>query len=539
LGNFAFIPLLALGFAVMKHDLLDIGMAVKKGLLYSVLTGLLTAGYGLVIIFSNHIFKNMESRWSVALPGLFFVLIVIAFDPLKRRIQGSIDILLFKGKYDYQKTLSALSDAVTSMLDLDDIMGKILRALTDKMHLEWAYVLLKGDGPGPFIRKYRLGPIPAAQPVLAQTSLLVAELEERKRAVTRYALSERTQDEARRYLLEKDFHGLGATVIVPMICKGTANGLLVLGDKQSGDLFTGQDLELLRTLASQCAISIENAKAYRLIENLNANLERMVEQRTRELTTALEQKEKARELLIRSESLASVGALVAGVAHELNNPLASAYSLVQSSTETIEENRTPLQSVSKDTDFDEVLDDLHFSLKELNRAKEIVASLLGLSRQTQNYSEPIRINHVAKDALKILSNQYKKTAIAVTELFQNDLPRVIGNFANLGQVFLNILTNAIQAVDRSSGTILVRTWFDDRAGNVIFECSDNGPGIASEVMTDIFKPFFTTKSVGKGTGLGLYISHEIVRRHGGYILAKNNDGPGATFQVALPVDGKG
>jgi two-component system NtrC family sensor kinase len=182
-----------------------------------------------------------------------------------------------------------------------------------------------------------------------------------------------------------------------------------------------------------------------------------------------------------------------------------------------------------------LIDDLRFSLKELNRAKDIVASLLGISRQTQEYSEPVLLNDVCGNALRVLYSRYKGTGIKIVEDYAEALPEIRGNFANLGQVCLNILTNAIQAVGSGPGEIIARTRYQEPGGIVVFECEDNGPGISTEVMKDIFKPFFTTKEVGKGTGLGLYLSYEIVRRHNGDIIAENNARGGATFRVELPI----
>jgi two-component system NtrC family sensor kinase len=372
---------------------------------------------------------------------------------------------------------------------------------------------------------------------IGKSSLLVQEMGRRKKEVTRYNVEEWSSTIGDPSVLKEDFAKLRGTVIIPMIFKGEINGLLVLGNKRSGDLFTSEDLELLRTLANQCAISIENAKAYQLIEDLNVNLEKMVEERTQELKRALEEKEKTQDLLIRSESLASVGALAAGVAHELNNPIASASSLVQSAVETMEElpRNELVKSDRGAEDKDEMIDDLKFGLKELNRAKDIVASLLGVSRQTEEYSEPVDMNDVCKDALKVLSNQYKGTGIEIIEDYEESLPQTKGNFANLGQVCLNIINNAIQVVHSRDGKIVIKTRYEEHRSIVVFECEDDGPGISEEVMKDMFKPFFTTKDVGKGTGLGLYISHEIVRRHNGNIFVQNNPKGGATFRVELPV----
>jgi two-component system NtrC family sensor kinase len=235
------------------------------------------------------------------------------------------------------------------------------------------------------------------------------------------------------------------------------------------------------------------------------------------------------ELLIRSESLAAISTLVAGAAHELNNPLASAISLIQSTLEDISSRDvdTPLNSA--------ILDDLDFAGKELARAKAIVSSLLALSRQTQTYTETIDLNTVVKDALQVLRNLYKNQKIEISEQYAEDLPLVYGNFAGIGQVVLNIIQNAIQATAPSFGTIFLRTAVDRNRHQVIFECEDTGPGIPDANRQDIFKPFFTTKAVGKGTGLGLYICHGIVERHGGTLTLEKSLMKGALFVVKLPI----
>ena len=539
LGNLAFIPILFLAFAVLKHDLLEIGLVFQKGLIYSLLTGLLTTTYGLAIILFNEGFKDLGQKWSILFSVLFFAVIVFVFEPLKRRLQTFIDRVLFKDKYNYHATLRDLSGAMTTILDLDEIMAKALQTLTNTMHLEWGYVMLMDDLGDEFhVRCFRGGPAGLQALSLQQSSPIVAALRARKREITRPDLAGRSGSVHGESPLWTAFSRLGGAVVIPMVFKADINGILVLGNKKSGDLYTARDLELLGTLANQCAIAIENAKAYRVIENLNINLEAMVEKRTADLQEALNEKEKTQELLVRAESLAAVGALVAGVAHELNNPLASVSSLVQSAVETLEsrsEHRPPSAFSQGRGDTEELTDDLRFSLKELRRARDIVSSLLGISRQTQEYTEPVLLNDVSKDALRILFNQYKRTGIELTEDYASDLPAIRGNFANLGQVCLNVLTNAIQVVNPDSGKIFVKTGYDRAKARVLFECADNGPGISRHVIKDIFKPFFTTKEVGKGTGLGLYLSHEIVRRHGGDIMVTNRAQGGTRFCVSFPV----
>jgi two-component system NtrC family sensor kinase len=244
---------------------------------------------------------------------------------------------------------------------------------------------------------------------------------------------------------------------------------------------------------------------------------------------ALEEKDRTQGQLIQSESLAAIGQLSAGIAHELNNPLAGTSSLVQMSIETIRE-----QKEMRDIDG-ELLENLEFSLKELQKAGNIVRSVLDLSRQTQTYVEDVNLNRVLEDALRVLYNTYKHLDVVIEETYDSDLPRIKGNFANLGQVFINIIKNAIQALPDGKGTVTLTTRYIHGKDRVVVECRDNGRGIPPEIQKDIFKPFFTTKEVGKGTGLGLYVSHEIIRKHKGSISVTSEPGKGSTFTVELPL----
>ena len=243
---------------------------------------------------------------------------------------------------------------------------------------------------------------------------------------------------------------------------------------------------------------------------------------------ALEEKDRTQQRLIQSESLAAIGQLVAGIAHELNNPLASTSSLIQTDIELINE-----QKDKRDID-NELLKDLEFSLKELKRVEMIVKSVLGLSRQTQTYVEDVDIKTIIEDALKVLHDQYKYSEVVIEKDYEENLPRVNGNFANLGQVFLNIIKNALQALPDGKGTIFLKTRYIKETNSVMVECRDTGVGIPTEVINDIFKPFFTTKDVGSGTGLGLYISHEIIKKHEGLISVSSKLGKGTTFTIDLP-----
>ena len=243
---------------------------------------------------------------------------------------------------------------------------------------------------------------------------------------------------------------------------------------------------------------------------------------------ALLEKEMTQGRLIQSESLASIGQLVAGIAHELNNPLASASSFIQTDIELINEQQ------DKRKIDQEVLQDLTYSLKELNKTKDIVKSILDLSRQTQTFEESVNMNDVIEDALRVLYNSYKHLEVTIEKNFDPSIPNIEGNFSNLGQVLINIIKNAVQALPDSRGKISLFTSYQYETDRIIVKCRDDGHGIQPEVMKDIFKPFFTTKDVGTGTGLGLYVSYEIIKKHEGDISVSSEVGKGTTFTIELP-----
>lgn len=529
-GSFSFIPLVVFAIGLFKHDLLDMGILIKKSLVYSLITALLTCMYALIILFANRLFADFDFSDSIFFHLLFFLLIAFAIGPLKAKIQGLVDNIFSKGKYNYQKTIKNVSRMIASVLNLDEIAKHLMDTVVNVMKVDHCALFLcdlSESGCKHFAARGKYCNL-VSSISMADIDSIVQYIKRQGQPLIKKKLMERSGEPDIPDVLS-DMNRLYAEIVLPMIFEKKLRGFIVLGEKLSGDLFTSEDRDLLETLASQCALAVENARSYKLIDDLNKNLEKKVEERTLALQEALSEKERTQEQLIRSESLAAIGQLVAGSAHELNNPLTSVTSLIQSTIEDLSQwdNSTLLDQ--------DLIDDLKFADKELDRARSIVASLLGLSRQTQTYEEAVNLNLVIQDALRILYNQYKERDIEIVENYDRDLPDVRGNFANLGQVAMNIIKNGIQAVEGKKGLISLSTRFDNDTRQVIFECEDNGSGISKSHRQDIFKPFFTTKEVGKGTGLGLYICHEIIQKHGGKLILKHSDGQGARFVIKLPV----
>ena len=229
--------------------------------------------------------------------------------------------------------------------------------------------------------------------------------------------------------------------------------------------------------------------------------------------------------LLQAEKLAALGQTISGVAHELNNPLATIL--------------TWAERLSQRQLDDKTKRGIETILSESERAAKIVRNLLTFARKRQSTRAMVDLNHVVRETLALRSYEQRVTNISVVDALASGLPQVFADAHQIQQVLLNLVINAEQAMLSANGrgTIVVRSWHDVEREAVVLEINDDGPGIASELQPKIFDPFFTTKEVGKGTGLGLTVAYAIVQEHGGRIRLASNLGGGASFFVELPVSG--
>src|SRR4051812_38557069 len=230
--------------------------------------------------------------------------------------------------------------------------------------------------------------------------------------------------------------------------------------------------------------------------------------------------------LLQAEKMAALGQTVSGVAHELNNPLATILSWAErlSQRQSLEEPvRRGLETI----------------LSESERAARIVRNLLTFARKRQTTRAMVDINHVARETLALRAYEQRVTNVDVIDALAAGLPQVFADGYQIQQVLLNLVINAEQAMLSANGRgiLVVRTWHDADQESVILEINDDGPGIPDELQPKIFDPFFTTKEVGQGTGLGLTVAYAIVQEHGGRIRLESWPNKGTSFYVELPVTG--
>jgi two-component system NtrC family sensor kinase len=226
-----------------------------------------------------------------------------------------------------------------------------------------------------------------------------------------------------------------------------------------------------------------------------------------------------RQQIVRSEKLASLGRLAAGVAHEINNPLTGVLTFAHLLRE-------------KPNMDDQDKEDLDLIIRETTRAAEIVRRLLDFSRERPVMIQQLEINEVVRRTVQLIRNQKSFEGIVIVENMGENLPDIDGDMNRLQQVILNFTLNACEAMPHG-GTLTVTTLQVDN--EVRLEITDTGHGIKPEVMERIFEPFFTTKPVGQGTGLGLAVSYGIIQQHGGSIEVESEEGKGTKFIIALPV----
>lgn len=485
--GFAIFPA-AMAYAIARHDLFGFDRMIRRGVAYVVVTGAIALVYSAFLAYLDYVALPDLSQ-SPAVHVMVTMLLIALFNPLRDRVQAVTDVVFFRAPYDYRRTIATASQALASLLDLDALVARLVRIITQEMQVEHAAVWLR-DTDG---RTFRREGAPAAA-IAADGALVTALVARGVLHAGRSFMRDATPAGAVEELVALD-----AIVAVPLLFEQRLLGFLALGEKRSGRAYTTDDLALLDTLANQAAVAVQNARAYRALAEANRDLR------------------DARDQLVESERLAAIGELSAAVAHGIRNPVAG----IKSAAELAIADAAP---------GDPLRESFVDILTEADALDSRISELLDFARPFAPHYAPADLVEVVRGTLHLMRRQVAEHGITVAADLVSDLPPHELDVAQIEQVCLALFTNAVEAM-RTGGTLTVRV-AGDGADGAVLTVADTGHGIPADELPKVFRLFYTRKA--RGTGVGLATVKRIVEGHHGRIAVASTVGVGTEFRVTLP-----
>ena len=459
-------------------------------------------------------------------------------------------------------TVMKASQAISGEIVLAELLNKLRKIMLENAGAQYGALIGRRDGELVIENagniNYADVDLPPSTPVEASDKLPINVINYVARTLENVVLNNATSSEIFATDPYIKLHQPKSLLCMTIVNQGKSIGILYLENNLTEGAFTRDRLELLNLLCSQAAISIENARLYQQSQDY-----------AQQLQQSLQQLQQAQLQLVQSEKMSSLGQLVAGVAHEINNPvgfiagnLTHAQTYIQDLINHLQlyqqQFADPGEKISDhavEIDLEYLLADLPKLISSMqegtDRIRDISTSMRTFSRADTSKMVKFNIHDGIDSTLLILKHRLKanskRTAIEIVKEY-SQLPQLKCYPGQLNQVFMNLIANAIDAFDEDNqgrdvaqsnanpNIITIRTEFSSSKRSVIVKIKDNGPGMSAEVQQRLFNHLFTTKPPGKGTGLGLSISRQIVEeKHRGKLLCTSAPGQGAEFAIELPM----
>jgi signal transduction histidine kinase len=511
---FVFFPV-AVGYAVAKHDLFDVDRVIKRTIVYASLSAFVLVMYSLGIGLFDWAFENANPFASRLAEGALIVTLITLTNPSRRRIQDIVDRLYDRQHYDYREVVPRASRSFTTMLEMERLVPAALELIDQTIQPERvALYTVESDG------------MPVLRGSLVHEAGALARLELPERAEPRPALAAVARVLGRRDVLDAESDAAnaeetaatnalaasGMRLAAAMPLEQRVVGMVLCGPRRTGAHLSGDDVALLRTIADQLAIALENARSYRTIGGLNRDLA----DKNVALEKTYDDLRAAQQELVAKERLAAIGELAGAVAHTIRNPLAGMRATAQLAMGELGEHPTR-----------ELVEDF---ISETDRLNDRISSLLDFARPFEPDLRDTTLEEVIRGALESVRAKADQRRIRLRCAAGGEALPVRVDPALFEQLTVELLANAADAAPEGS-TVIVETGRSDDGG-VWMEVRDGGPGVPAGNRIDLFRLFFTTKK--SGTGFGLATAKKVVERHGGTIEVDDAPEGGACFRVRLP-----
>ena len=506
-----FIWILVVAYLIVRYRVMDIQTVIHKTILWF--------GSSSVFALPVILFSYVGKDWLAALEPVYFSALVfgliILFMLYVRFVQPVIDHLFQRRRWDLAKSFEHFTDELVHLKELASLSTHIVETIRSVFYVKEISLLLSKDEASAL---ECVSSVPPGQSVRFERNRpFIDWLEQNDALVIREYLDldpkyQEIKEAARDY-----FEIVNVPLCVPLLVGQRLLGIINIGQKANLKPFDTAEIGFLSDLRRAAAIALSNSlRSIAMQESLrqwNVELEKKVDERTRELKETQAQ-------LIQAEKLASIGTLAGGIAHEINNPLTAVLTNVQM-----------LKMLGEAPDPES----LSLIEEGAKRCQVIIQKLMRYARKTdevENYQE-VDVNKVIRNVCDFLAYQVNQENVEIALSLRNVEP--IRGIANeLEQVFTNLILNSRDAIKEAGrkGKINIRTFPEN--GRVRIEVSDNGAGIKRERLARVFDPFYTTKDVGEGTGLGLTVTSGIVEKHLGKISVSSVEGESATFTILFP-----
>jgi signal transduction histidine kinase/putative methionine-R-sulfoxide reductase with GAF domain len=410
-----------------------------------------------------------------------------------------------------QAAICIENSGLMETLDIDEILKLVLEGVTKNIGFDRARLYLVNEKRHVLECKMAVGVDEEkikgiTLPLDPEDSVVARSIFEKQP----FIIPDASQDPRVNPILKEKFN-LHSLVVIPLLTKGKPLGAIAADHVEPGKNITSEILESAMTFAQQAGLAIHNALMYQELKAFSQQMEEKIQKTTADL-------KKTEAQLIRSEKLAALGQLAAGIAHEIRNPLTSINILIHSLTENLPSENTHRE-------------DLKVIEEEILRINEIVNQFLRFAKPAPPLLDKTDLIPIFEETLQLLRPQIEKGKIAVQKEFE-PLPLITVDREQIKQVILNLLMNAIQAMP-GGGQLSMSGRFSRDGYWVELTVQDSGVGIPPEDLDKLFDPFFSTKE--GGIGLGLSIAHRIIDQHHGKIEVESNPGKGTLFTISLPV----